>query len=81
MVGAESSLAIPMDRVLSRELELVGSHGLAARDYPEMLARVADGRLRPDLLVGRTISLAEAPEALVAMSRPTAAFGMTVILP
>jgi D-arabinose 1-dehydrogenase-like Zn-dependent alcohol dehydrogenase len=81
LVGAESSLAVPMDRVLSRELELVGSHGMAARDYPEMLARVADGRLRPDLLVGRTISLAEAPEALVAMARPAASPGMTVIRP
>ena len=81
MVGPAAMTAIPMDRVLSRELELVGSHGMAARDYPEMLARVADGRLRPDRLVGRTISLDEAPEALTAMSGPGTNAGMTVILP
>ncbi|MBI3746410.1 MAG: zinc-binding dehydrogenase, partial [Chloroflexi bacterium] len=81
MVGAAASPPIPMDRVLSRELELIGSHGLAARDYPDLLARVADGRLRPERLVGRTIPLAEAPEALAAMSRPATGAGMTIILP
>ncbi len=81
MVGPAARAAIPMDRVLSRELELVGSHGMAARDYPAMLTLVADGRLRPDRLVGRTITLDEAPEALMAMSGPAVASGMTVILP
>jgi len=81
MVGAAAAPPIPMGRVLSYELELIGSHGLAARDYPEMLARVADGRLRPELLVGRTIPLEAAPEALKAMSQPATTSGMTVILP
>jgi len=81
MVGVDARPPIPMDRVLSRELELIGSHGMAAHDYPEMLARVADGRLRPDRLVGRTISLDAAPEALMAMSGPPTVAGMTVILP
>jgi len=81
MVGADAWPPIPMDRVLSRELELIGSHGMAPHDYPEMLARVADGRLRPDRLVGRTIPLEAAPEALMAMSEPSTVAGMTVILP
>jgi D-arabinose 1-dehydrogenase-like Zn-dependent alcohol dehydrogenase len=81
MVGSEARPPIPMDQVLSRELEIVGSHGLAAGDYPEMLARVAAGRLNPGRLVGRTITLEEAPDALIAMSRPATAPGMTVILP
>ena len=43
-----------MDLVIARELEILGSHGMAAHDYPEMLALVAAGRLaratwsRPD---------------------------------
>lgn len=81
MVGADARPPIPMDRVLSRELELIGSHGMAPHDYLEMLARVADGRLRPDQLVGRTISLEATPEALMAMSRPPTVAGMTVIVP
>jgi alcohol dehydrogenase len=55
MVGDAATPPIPMDRVLAWELEILGSHGMAAHEYPEMLARVADGRLRPDRLVGRTI--------------------------
>jgi alcohol dehydrogenase len=81
LLGPEAQPAIPMDRVLSWELEVVGSHGMAARDYPVMLARVVAGELDPGRLVGRTIPLEEAPEALAAMSRPATAAGMTVIRP
>ena len=47
-------------RVISDELALLGSHGMAAHDYPAMLAAVSAGRLRPDLLVTRTITLEDA---------------------
>ena len=45
---------VPMDLVIGRELELLGSHGMAAHAYPEMLALVAAGRLRPGDLVTST---------------------------
>jgi D-arabinose 1-dehydrogenase-like Zn-dependent alcohol dehydrogenase len=38
---------IPMDLVVARELEIYGSHGMAARDYPPVMTMVADGTLRP----------------------------------
>jgi alcohol dehydrogenase len=79
LLGSESTPPIPMDRVIARELEILGSHGMAAHEYPEMLARIADGRLRPDRLVGRTITLDEAPAAIVAMGEPATGAGMTVI--
>jgi D-arabinose 1-dehydrogenase-like Zn-dependent alcohol dehydrogenase len=81
MVGDDATSPIPMNTVMARELELVGSHGLAARDYPAMLDRIASGELQPGRLVGRTISLEEAPAALVAMDRPSTGAGMTVIVP
>ena len=81
MLADAATPPIPMDRVLAWELEILGSHGMAAHEYPEMLARVADGRLRPDRLVGRTIPLDAAPAALVSMGGPAAGAGMTVILP
>jgi alcohol dehydrogenase len=59
----------------------MGSHGMAAHAYPEMLARVADGRLQPDRLVGRTVPLDAVPAALAAMGAPAAGAGMTVIVP
>ena len=46
---------LPMDLVIARELEIYGSHGMAARDYPAMMRLVADGTLRPGLLVGEVI--------------------------
>jgi len=53
-----------MDRVIGRELEVLGSHGMSASAYPELLSLVADGRLRPDLLVTREIGLDDAGAAL-----------------
>ena len=38
---------LPMGLVISRELELLGSHGMAAHAYPEMLGLVQAGRLSP----------------------------------
>ena len=52
---------LPMDRVIAYELELLGSHGMPAHAYPEMLALVTTGRLRPGDLVTGTMTLDEAP--------------------
>jgi D-arabinose 1-dehydrogenase-like Zn-dependent alcohol dehydrogenase len=71
---------VPMDLVIARELELLGSHGMAARAYPELLALVEAGRLRPGDLVAREIGLDDAPAALAAMGQGGGA-GVTVIRP
>ncbi|HJP89433.1 MAG TPA: alcohol dehydrogenase catalytic domain-containing protein [Candidatus Limnocylindrales bacterium] len=82
LMVAESAVApVPMNTVMARELELIGSHGMAAAEYPRMLAAIVEGRLAPGRLVGATIGLEEAPAALVAMSRPATTAGITVILP
>ena len=39
-----------MTRVIAYELDILGSHGMAATDYPLMLAMVESGVLGPDLL-------------------------------
>lgn len=79
LLGAASTPPIPMDLVVAHELELYGSHGMAAHEYPGMLALVADGTLRPDRLVGAVIGLEDAPAALVAMDGPPTSTGMTVV--
>ena len=68
--------AVPMGRVLSRELQVLGSHGMAAHEYPAMLELVASGALRPDLLIGRTVGLEDAGQALIDVGRSP---GITVI--
>ena len=79
MLGDSAVAPVPMGRALAEELEIVGSHGMPATDYPEMLALVASGRLDVRRLVGRVIGLDDAPAALAAMSEPAAMSGMTVV--
>ncbi|WP_309062078.1 zinc-dependent alcohol dehydrogenase family protein [Streptomyces sp.] len=71
---------VPMARAIALELELLGSHGMAAHTYPPMLELVRAGTVRPDLLVTRTIGLDEAPSALAALGTAPGA-GVTVIEP
>jgi alcohol dehydrogenase len=71
---------VPMARVIGLELELLGSHGMAAHAYPAMLELVRAGVLRPDLLVTSTITLDAAPAALAAMGSAPGS-GVTVIEP
>jgi len=79
LLGPASTPPIPMDEVTAKELEIYGSHGMAAGDYPAMLDLVADGTLRPDLLLGNVIGLEDAGAALAAMDQPSSSAGMTVI--
>lgn len=70
---------VPMDRVIGWELDILGSHGMSAADYPGMLSLVADGTLRPHRLVRRTVSLEEAADLLPRMDHGGP--GITVITP
>ena len=80
LLGDAAGAGVPWDLVVGRELRLAGSHGMAAVDYPAMLAMVADGRLDPGRLVGRVITLDEAGPALAAMDDPASTgAGMTVV--
>jgi alcohol dehydrogenase len=79
LLGHAATPPLPMDLVIARELEIYGSHGMAARDYPPMLALVADWTLRPGRLVGALIGLDGAGAALAAMDRAPSTAGMTVI--
>ncbi|MFN1836031.1 zinc-dependent alcohol dehydrogenase family protein [Balneola sp. MJW-20] len=60
---------VPMDRVIADELEIIGSHGMQAYKYPQMLEMICNGKLQPQKLIGRTISLEEATKVLPAMDQ------------
>ena len=80
LLPVDQNSHIPMQRALSYELDLLGSHGMAASDYPKMLAMISDGRLDPASLIERTISLEEGAEELSLLdSAPIT--GITVIRP
>ncbi len=73
--------ALPMDRVVSHELAVLGSHGLAATDYPLLLSEVASGSLRPEALVTGVLSLEAGAAALVALGEPGQPGGVRLIDP
>ena len=71
--------SIPMARAIAYELDLLGSHGMAAADYPRLLEMVSNGKLRPDLLIEERISFADIPEALANFANRTVS-GITIAL-
>jgi alcohol dehydrogenase len=73
--------AVPMDRVIAYELDLLGSHGMAAADYPALLELVAAGRLPAGALVRRRIGLDDVPAALAALGEGRLGPGITVVEP
>ncbi|MFE7773002.1 zinc-dependent alcohol dehydrogenase family protein [Streptomyces sp. NPDC057445] len=78
--SAAGDPVVPMSRLIGLELEILGSHGMAAHAYGPMLEMVRSGALRPDLLVTSVISLDSAPAALSAMGGAPGA-GVTIIEP
>ncbi|GAB3625057.1 zinc-dependent alcohol dehydrogenase family protein [Mariniluteicoccus endophyticus] len=79
LLGGDARTAFPMDLVVAHELAIFGTHGLAADDYPSMLALIRDQQVPLDRLIGRRITLDEAPQALVDLDRPTTG-GLTVVV-
>ena len=69
-----------MSRVISWELEIIGSHGMAAADYPQLLTMISDGKLHPEQFIKRTISLEDATVALANMESAVQD-GITIIKP
>ena len=76
--GATGSPRVPMARVAAWELELVGSHGADARDFPTLLAKVASGEWDVGRLVGAEVSLSQGAKAIEAMDHGSP-LGITVV--
>lgn len=68
MVEDHRNPRVPMDRVLANELEILGSHGMQAYRYAEMLEMITAGKLAPERLIGKTICLEEAIAELTSMN-------------
>ena len=67
MAGSEANPPVPMHLVIAKELEILGSHGMQAHAYPEMMQMILEGKLKPEILIGKHISLEEAAEALITL--------------
>ena len=78
MAGNDSKAVLPMSQVISKELEIYGSHGMQAYAYDEMLRMIENGLLQPEKLLGKTISLVQSIDELIGMDNFQAS-GITVI--
>ncbi|HEX8954803.1 MAG TPA: zinc-dependent alcohol dehydrogenase family protein [Burkholderiaceae bacterium] len=69
MLGEHSTPAVPMSKIIGWELEILGSHGMQAHRYDVMMPMILAGKLKPELLVGKEISLEQSIEALMSMDK------------
>jgi D-arabinose 1-dehydrogenase-like Zn-dependent alcohol dehydrogenase len=67
--AAQGGADVPMDRVIALELEVLGSHGMAAHAYPGLIGLIQAGRLDPRRLVTRELALDGAGAALAEVGR------------
>jgi len=78
MLGDHAAPSVPMSAVIAGELEIYGSHGMQAVEYPRMLRMIASGTLDPRALVRDVVSLEEGARLLTQMDQFPGE-GMTVI--
>lgn len=78
LLGEQRHPPLPMDKVIANELEISGSHGMQAYRYEAMLEMIKAGKLQPQKLVGRTVSLEQAAVELTQMDNFTG-MGVTVV--
>lgn len=68
MAGDDYLPQIPMHLVVANELEILGSHGMQAHAYPEMMEMIRTEKLQPAKLIGKLISLEEGAALLPKMN-------------
>ena len=78
MLAEDREAPVPMHLVIARELEIRGSHGMAAHAYVPLLGMIRAGALQPQRLVRATIPLSDAPAELMALGEFLGA-GVTII--
>ena len=78
MTGKHAHPALPMDKIIAHELEILGSHGMQAAKYPEMFSLIKSNRIDLNKMIRNRVSLSEVPELLPQM-KETSQAGITVI--
>lgn len=69
LAGKDSNPPLPMHLVMAYELEILGSHGMQAHQYPGMLQLITSGKLPLQKMVGDSLSLQEGARALMELDR------------
>lgn len=69
---------VPIDQIIAKELEIIGSHGMQAYRYDKMLDMIKEGKLHPEKLVTQTIRLEDVTKELPMMDK-SKSLGIKVI--
>ena len=80
MVEDYQNAPIPMNLVIAKELEIYGSHGMQAYQYDQLLQLILAGKLAPEKLIGKKISLQQSAIDLPRMNE-FQELGLTIIDP
>ncbi|KPM84590.1 zinc-dependent alcohol dehydrogenase family protein [Pseudoalteromonas lipolytica] len=78
LLGDQAAPNIPMGKVIAQELEIIGSHGMQAFRYQDMLAMMLSGKLAPEKLIGQRINLEQSIDSLTTMDTSTVP-GVTIV--
>ena len=78
MTEEHASTAVPMDKLIAHELEILGSHGMQAAKYPELFRFIEENDIDLSKMIGRRISLSQVPELLPNLNKAEQA-GITII--
>jgi len=67
MTGDHAQPPIPMGPVIANELEIIGSHGMQAHQYPEMLDLIFAKNIPLEQMIGQRMDLEQGAKALMEM--------------
>lgn len=65
--AAKGDLSVPIDAIVNKEIQILGSRGMPVTEFGAMLRMVAAGRLDPGKLVTRKVALEETSAVIAAM--------------
>ena len=69
MTETHATPPIPMGTVIANELEIIGSHGMQAHQYPEMLDLIFAKNIPLEKMIGQRMDLASGAKALMEMNQ------------
>ena len=80
LLTPSSNTPMPMARVIAYELDILGSHGMSAVDYPKLLSFCLDKKIDLNSLIADCFPLEDGPELLKNLDK-TAIAGVNILNP
>jgi alcohol dehydrogenase len=68
ILGSENDIPISTAKLIAKEIEIIGSHGMPIADYKLIYDLIASKKIDPSLLIDRTVKLEHVHEELLNMN-------------